>query len=269
MPSQPIRILLIGAPQTQGPSVRELLDAAGPDRALRTAPSVAAGAETLESGTDVALLDVRGDGTVADIAAIHDIAPVVPVVVLSDDETDAVPAAAMGAQDCLVGPVDLGLLLRTLRYAVDRRPVTGMSETRFVSRLEGLATADPTGAYDTGRLRDAAPDLNEELCDRLVGLLRQRMDDDAYRGTDPAQAGRGAWEFASYLGVLRAHPRDVIDLYLAAVERSTDGHSSAYANHVMASGRYLLVQLLGDLAAYYRTFAWSSRPAPGSARKDR
>ena len=70
---------------------------------------------------DLSLPDSQG---LATFARLHEAAPDVPVVVLSGlaDETVAVQAVAAGAQDYLVkGHVDGTVLLRALRYAVERQ----------------------------------------------------------------------------------------------------------------------------------------------------
>ncbi len=70
---------------------------------------------------DLSLPDSQG---LATFNRLHEAAPDVPVVVLSglSDETVAVQAVAAGAQDYLVkGHVDGMVLLRALRYAVERQ----------------------------------------------------------------------------------------------------------------------------------------------------
>ena len=85
----------------------------GIDR-IRTAP------------VDVVLLDLSlPDSTsLATYTTLREACPMVPVVVLSglDDETISVRAVQEGAQDYLVkGRVDGGTLIRSLRYAIERK----------------------------------------------------------------------------------------------------------------------------------------------------
>ena len=73
---------------------------------------------------DVVLLDLSlpdSDG-LSTLGAINAAAPQVPVVVLShrDDEALALQAVQAGAQDYLVKGQTEGLLVRALRYAVER-----------------------------------------------------------------------------------------------------------------------------------------------------
>jgi signal transduction histidine kinase len=89
--------------------------------------SLAAGLDhVVRQPTDVVLLDLTlPDSSGFDtFARAHARAPSVPIVVLSglDDEETAVRAVQAGAQDYLVkGQVDGGLLVRALRYAIERQ----------------------------------------------------------------------------------------------------------------------------------------------------
>jgi len=83
---------------------------------------------------DLSLPDSRGLGT---FAKLHGQAPQVPIIVLSglNDTTVAVQAVHEGAQDYLIkGQVDGQLLVRAMRYAIERKR---MSEqlTRYAEEL--------------------------------------------------------------------------------------------------------------------------------------
>src|ERR671933_197158 len=113
--STPIRALLVEDNPGDARLIREMLREAG------------AGLEQLaSSGADVMLLDLSlpDSGGFATFEAAHGAAPDVPIVVLSglDDEALAVRAVQEGAQDSLVkGRVDGGIILRSMRYAIERQ----------------------------------------------------------------------------------------------------------------------------------------------------
>lgn len=108
--------------------VREMLDESTGGRfILLHATQVSAAIPLLESEPiDVILLDLTlPDGSGLDtLIKVHALAPEVPIVVLShaEDESMAVKAVRMGAQDFLVKSHISGLMLaRSLRYALERR----------------------------------------------------------------------------------------------------------------------------------------------------
>ncbi|HWP29422.1 MAG TPA: response regulator, partial [Chloroflexota bacterium] len=139
---------------------------------LERADRLAGGLARLAAGpVDVVLLDLSlPDGQGLDtFRRLHAQAPHVPVVVLSglDDEEVAVRAVQEGAQDYLVkGQVDGPLLVRALRYAIERqraaeerarllaqeRAARAEAERLAAERaailgqiVDGVLIADPTG----------------------------------------------------------------------------------------------------------------------------
>jgi sigma-B regulation protein RsbU (phosphoserine phosphatase) len=125
-----IRALLVEDNPGDARLIREMLRAAGAAHAtveLEYADRLASGLEHLASASvDVVLLDLSlPDSTGFDtFAQVHAAAPIVPIVVLSglDDDALAVRAVHEGAQDYLVkGQVDGGTILRAMRYAIERQ----------------------------------------------------------------------------------------------------------------------------------------------------
>ena len=101
---------------------------------------------------DLALPDSRGYGT---FAAVHSVAPDVPIIVLTGlgDDSLAVRVVHEGAQDFLVkGQVDGPVLSRAIRYAIERqraRLELRASERRWhaivASALDAVITMDAAG----------------------------------------------------------------------------------------------------------------------------
>jgi serine phosphatase RsbU (regulator of sigma subunit) len=126
-PGKPIRVLLIEDNRADARLVEELLAEVGGvtfewDRAER----LAAGLTRLAlGGVDIVLLDLSLPDSqgLETFLRLHAVAPRVPVVLLSglDDETLAILAVQKGAEDYLVkGQMDAGLLMRSIRYAIER-----------------------------------------------------------------------------------------------------------------------------------------------------
>jgi PAS domain S-box-containing protein len=145
-----------------------MLSEAGPDRfALESVSRLSAGLERLQAGhLDVVLLDLTlPDAHGLDtLLKVREAAPGIPIVVLTglDDEELALAAMHGGAQDYLTkGSVDGRLLVRSIRYAVERtRTERDLAEQR--GRLAMLLDSVPDRIYfkDTnGRFMQVNPAL--------------------------------------------------------------------------------------------------------------
>jgi signal transduction histidine kinase len=124
-----IRALLIEDNPGDARLLRELLRDAGGGQLkvdLDHADRLATGVERLRDGNiDLVLLDLSlpDSSGLQTFESVHAAAPEVPVVVVSglDDEAVAVRAVHQGAQDYLVkGQLDGHLILRAMRYAIER-----------------------------------------------------------------------------------------------------------------------------------------------------
>ncbi|MBN1178943.1 MAG: GAF domain-containing protein [Anaerolineae bacterium] len=129
MDYQPIDILLVEDNAADARLLKEILtDAPPPPFQIRHAASLAQALAQLESQPfDVILLDLslppesRGLETLQKVNAQTDAVPIV-VLTAFDDEESATRALQEGAQDYLVkGKVDSALLIRAIRYAIERK----------------------------------------------------------------------------------------------------------------------------------------------------
>lgn len=93
---------------------------------------------------DAALLDLspEHDGGLHALARLHERAPDLPIIVLTgvDDEALSVRALKAGAQDSLVkGEVDGNLLVRAIRYAIERHQLqVALHAMSLIDDLTGL-----------------------------------------------------------------------------------------------------------------------------------
>jgi PAS domain S-box-containing protein len=123
---QPLSVLLIEDNPGDARLIREMFaDVPAAHVRLRHADRLAAGLAQLE-GADIVLLDLSLPDShgLETFLRLRDQAPGVPVIVLTglDDETVAVRAVQEGAQDYLPkGEVDGHLLVRSIRYAIERK----------------------------------------------------------------------------------------------------------------------------------------------------
>jgi len=128
MENEPTRILLIEDNPGDVRLIQEMLkEAAGATFEVVCVERLSTGLEHLsEGGIDILLLDLGLPDSqgVDTFAKVHGEAPQVPIIVLTglDDDVVAVTAVGAGAQDYLVkGQVDGSLLVRSIRYAIERK----------------------------------------------------------------------------------------------------------------------------------------------------
>ncbi len=238
-------------------------------------------------GVDVVLLDLglpdsHGLGALARIRGEF---PTVPVVVftIQDDEDIAIEALKGGAQDYLVkGDVDGKLLLRSIRYALERNALqcalcAGPAEERHEAEIDALGRlAGPVNSsvvsriYGSTPLNEAAPEVFPHMVTRYGDLMDQALEQRAFK-TD-YDSSEGIRNLGNELGFLRAGPRDVIDLHRRTLEEKRAALTVPRFEACLEEGRFMVLELMGYLAAYYRNYYLKSLEAmqiekPGDRRR--
>lgn len=159
MSDRPIRVLLLEDNPGDARLIREMLNEAGPSLfELVHLQRLSEGLQRLgEEAFDVLLLDLglpdsQGLDT---FFTVHSQVPGVPIVVLTGlgDETSAIKAVREGAQDYLVkGQVNSNLLVRSIRYALERHRLLKEVEQAWLQeqdQLRALSLVDElTGLYN-------------------------------------------------------------------------------------------------------------------------
>ncbi len=159
-----LSVLLVEDDEGDAFLVRELLlDAAAPVDLTR-ARSVAEASAILPGRVDCVLLDLGlPDATGLEaLTAVLDLAPSIAVLVLTglSDEHRGTEAVAVGAQDYLVkGSIDGQLLMRAIRYAVERKRADESVRRLFASEARAAENSRlergllPEPLLRTGRVR--------------------------------------------------------------------------------------------------------------------
>ena len=198
----------------------------------------------------------------------------VPIIVLTGnwDEHLGVKCVQEGAQDYLVkGQIDSNLLVRSIRYAVERRQLlleieqSRQQEQREkeVQSLEQISTAKAGDAVTvlsaTARLRDAQPHVFEQLVNRYEDLLdfalEQGKSERQYNIPDELAS------LGEKLGTLNVGPRDVVAIHTEAFKRKLREAKHQNVQAYLHEGRLMVIELMGNLASYYRDIAIGNRVA--------
>src|SRR3989304_52617 len=128
MNDRTIRVLLVEDNQGDALLAQHMLSAAGDiacdlEHVRRLSEGLS---RVAQGGIDVVLLDLSlPDGSGPDtFSRMHEQAPSVPIIVMSglDDKALAIKIVYQGAGYCMLkGQVDLALLVRSIRYAIERK----------------------------------------------------------------------------------------------------------------------------------------------------
>ena len=265
---QPGDLRLIHTYLTENPLGRFILNDAG---------DLASGIELAKMQTfDVVLLDL----TLPDSSGVDTVTRFctevsrIPVVVLTgvDQREIGLRAVRAGAQDYLLkSKIDQELLGRAILYAMERSVLAnGLQDTLIaageppeheLARLETLAVPPSTvrtaESYGEVALRKVAPDVFEFLVNDYRGLVSSSLRAHSYKGETGLDFR--VRSLAQRLGSLRALPRDVIDVHVTVLKLFAKDGNRARMHSLTEEGRVLLLQIMGHLALYYRTFMG---PAP-------
>ena len=277
-----MNILLIDDDQVDAKEIQRMVNQSlGDSSEVTQVAGLSTGLGCLErGGVDLVLLDLglpdsQGLETLEKVLAW---APDVPVVVLTgaDDEEAALGAVRKGAQDYLIkGQVDGQLLVRSMRYAIERQQLQGeldearrkeQEERERAETLQDLEHYRAIGlAEELGEL-NGLPDRDAKIAHALVPKYREIVETYLRSGRvrdDPwSQRVR---EFAGQLAALRFGSRSVMQLHLGVMNRVTNqvlldmqrgvSREEHDGRSFSKDGRLVLVELLADLLEIYRSAA--------------
>ncbi|MGB0384652.1 MAG: response regulator [Ardenticatenaceae bacterium] len=214
---------------------------------------------------DLSLPDTQGLKT---LVRLRESAVGLPIIVLTgtDDESVAIQAVQLGAQDYLVkGRVSSDLLVRAIRYAIERQLLLAQleqtrqreqqeSEFRSLVKLSTPAKTSVTAQlFGLVPLRQGEPHLFKELIERYAELLERSLEQQAFKVD--YNISHEIRAISQELGFLKAGPRDLIEIHTLALQKKTSRATPAKGQAYLQEGRMMLLELMGYLLAFYRNIS--------------
>ena len=223
---------------------------------------------------DVVLVDLQlpDSRDVATVLRMLDALPKVPVIVItgSRGEEYADEIIRAGAHDYLVkADLEPAALWRSIRHTMLRHQeylvrLEVLDERRRLdAELEALSAgeADVTSeSLGLTTMSSRARETFEAFAVRYRELLEETLrirDRGEYHSSTA-----GIKALARDLGFVRAGPRDVIEIHVSATEAAVAGRRRASNRPVLDAARIQVLELMGQLVAFYRTQALGAGTGP-------
>ena len=202
---------------------------------------------------------IKADPELAGILVVH----VTGILTSSDDEATGIEA---GADAYLPKPFHLRTLLARVQNLLRIKQAETDRELDSLERFpREPAAAVAAQSFGLKPLGESLPALFEELVQHYCDLLDSALERRIYRVSHPLSESLRA--FGDQLGFLKAGPRDVVQIHHAALQKKAAAVTLAKARAYLDEGRLLVLELMGDLVAYYRNHALSARAFHGPERR--
>ncbi|AFZ35538.1 response regulator receiver protein [Stanieria cyanosphaera PCC 7437] len=205
---------------------------------------------------DLMLPDSRGLNTLREMQSLNS---KVPIIVLTsiEDEIVAVKVLELGA--CGYLPKNVlaqNLLIYAIRTAIERKLQLAKFEewqkqqpAQEIALLENFLNEQ---LLSSESLHKKMPDIVAEIKEHYHDLLDRFVEQKLYQVQ--YQIACQIDVLVEQLGYLQATPRDLVEVHSAILKQkqATLGHRQAMTYTI--EGRYLLLEMMGKLAAYYRKY---------------
>jgi FixJ family two-component response regulator len=155
------------------------------------------------------------------------------------------------------------VLQRAIEAHVALRQLSRVSQQseRELRRFEAFSGGAPAPVtalrYGAVPIRQSVPDEFHILVGRYADLLGLALEQRAYKVDH--HIGQGLHTLADRLGGLNAGPRDVVDVHVAAHKQRLEQTSYEEGSALIEEGRLLVLELMGHVVTYYRTYALGVR----------
>ena len=199
--------------------------------------------------------------------------PIIFLTAFSTDHRSVLEGYRLGAVDFLFKPFESMEIIRfkvsvfvDLHLAKEReRRISFEREHELIQiqelkkslaeyqRIFSSSSTSITGLmYGKRRLRESRPAVFGDLVDRYTALLDQAIEMQALRVEHDLSGPLS--EMADEIGKMGAGPRDVVDVHRTTLTRMEVVDNPQKMQAYAREGRYLVLELMGDLASFYRNY---------------
>jgi hypothetical protein len=289
------RILAILGSDGVAARIGEMLgDAPVPQRFDVThCPSFSNWLETLNTGAFHAVIyieAVKGDGAIEQIVAIRQRMPLTPLFIITRAEGMVVLERLRAGADDLLPTLELApfKLARSLLVGIERKRREGLAidvsgikdldnaagEQAVIQEISDIVSAVgekplpvTSRTYLASDFSDQNPEKFEEFVQTYGKLIDDALDEASHRMIGSYRDSLAA--FADSIGMLNLGPRDIIDIHKEVIHRKTRNANRTRMQAYINEGRLLLVQLMGNVLTFYRSFFWGCRVLAAQAARER
>lgn len=159
-------------------------------------------------------------------------------------------APASAPSGLLVRHIDITERVLNARRALQMRT---QHEIDTVAHLNASATPVTEQLFGTRPLSQSQPHLFERFADQYRAVLERAVEQRLFGET--RERSEALRRLAAQLGVLRIVPRDVIELHVRALRALVSDHAAPKAELYAEEGRLAVLELMGYLVSFYRTYA--------------
>lgn len=272
MDAEKIRLLLLDESLGDARFIMELLEEAEGERfELVHTECVADALSYLDKeGFQTILINLSpaGGNNAETLATMRQYQSSVPVLVIYDGKGDGRKAGMM--KDVAQGYVarehlSAALLVQAVCSAIEiSRLKRELKETRWreqqekrmrlLERLSGSPQPAVNAQYTGSEgVKDSLPDRFRDLSQRYGYLLEMALERPARNATRDISEGLRA--ISEELGVLKAAPRDLLDVHSETLRIKSCGSTLEKAKECADEGRLMLIEAMGYLVSYYRNYS--------------
>lgn len=217
-----------------------------------------------EKSLDIVLLDLGLNDSqgIDTFLQFKDAVSYIPVIVVTglDDKAVALEAVKYGAQDYLIkGLTGSEVLSRSLHFAVERHAIVTGREKERVERENRrevqvyrhlCSAAAKSGVEPTKSWRHSNPEAFRSLVSEYARSIAFAPEID--KKATEINISNKLLQIAQTLAHGSAHPQEVMEMHQSAVFTAASGKSEDETKMLTESSRFLLLELLGHLAHFYR-----------------
>jgi response regulator RpfG family c-di-GMP phosphodiesterase len=134
---------------------------------------------------------------------------------------------------------------------------SGANEIRLLEVLSNAPTPVTAQRFGVLPLQRAMPREFDQLVLVYTEILGKALDQRAFKVDH--RTSQTLQELADQLGALSAGPRDIVDLHVTALKRRLLRVGGDQATALTEEGRLLVLELMGHLVTYYRSYTLGVR----------